>query len=182
MIFFHNNSRISSSIDLSVLVIVIGITAILFSGYIQVYAVKEANTTSNPKITLGREPLYQSTSGNVTNTRQISANQTEISFTEKGVMKNIGNVTNTGTYIDNSSDNGRVLHGAGKGTITTQNGDTINWKAYDLGNKTGNMQTYKGFVFFDTNSEKLASMDNLIGLYIQSQSNTNSLRQIWEWK
>jgi hypothetical protein len=46
--------------------------------------------------------------------REISANQTEISFTEKGVMKNIGNVTNTGTFMENSSDNGRLLHGAGK--------------------------------------------------------------------
>jgi hypothetical protein len=174
-------SRISISIDLSVLLIVIGITAILFSGYIQVYAVKEANTSS-PQITLDREPLYQETSGNVTSMREISPNQIEISFMEKGVMKNIGNVTNTGTFIDNSSDNGRVLHGIGKGTITTGTGDKINWNAYDVGNKTGNKLTYRGFIIFDTNSEKLASMDNVIGLYIQSKSDGNSLRQIWEWK
>jgi hypothetical protein len=189
LIFFYNrcsvkanSTRICNSKDLSVLVIVIGITAILFSGYIQVYAVKEDNITSNPEIALDREPLYRSTGGNVTNMKEISANQTEISFTEKGVMKNIGNVTNTGTFIENSSDNGRLLHGAGKGTITTENGDTINWKAYDLGNKTGNTFTYKGFYFFDTNSEKLASVDNVIGLYIHSKSDANNLRQIWEWK
>jgi hypothetical protein len=189
LIFSYNNSSIkiksthnSSSINLSVLVVVIGVTAVLLSGYIQVYGVKGNNTTSNPQISLDRDPLYQSTGGNVTNMKQISANQTEISFTEKGVMKNIGNVTNTGTFIENSSDNGRLIHGAGKGTITTQNGDTINWKAYDLGNKTGNTYTYKGFYFFDTNSEKLASVDNVIGLYIHSKSDANSLRQIWEWK
>lgn len=113
--------------------------------------------------------------------KEISANQTEISFTEKGVMKNIGNVTNTDTFIENS-DNGRVLHDAGKGIMTTQNEDTINWKAYDLGNKTGNMFTYKGFYFFNSNSKKLPSVDNVIGLYIHSKSNGNSLRQIWEWK
>ena len=78
------------------------------------YAVKEDNITSNPEITLGKEPLYRSTGGNVTNMKEISANQTEISFTEKGVMKNIGNVTNAGTFIENSSDNGRLLRGAGK--------------------------------------------------------------------
>ena len=114
--------------------------------------------------------------------REISANQTEISFTEKGAMKNIGNVTNTGTFIDNSSDNGRLLQGAGKGTITTGTGDKIIWNAYDLGNKTGNKLTYRGIIFFETNSEKLASMDNVVGLYIQSKSDANSLRQIWEWK
>ena len=94
-------------------------------------------------------------------------------------MKSIGNVTNTGTFIDNSSDDGRVLRGVGKGTITTENGDTISWTAYDIGNKTGNMTTYRGTIFFDTNSEKLANMDNVIGLYIQTESNG---RQIWEWK
>ena len=146
------------------------------------YGVKGDSTTSNPQISLDKEPLYQSISGSVTKMREISANQTEISFTEKGVMKNIGNGTNTGTFIDNSSDNGRLLHGAGKGTITTENGDKINWNAYDIGNKTGNNLTYKGIIFFDTNSEKLASMKNVIGLYIQSKSDANSLRQIWEWK
>jgi hypothetical protein len=169
------STHISNSIDLSVRVIVIGITAVLFSGYIQVYA----PYNSNPQITLDREPLYQETSGNVTSTRKISANQTEISFTERGVLKSIGNVTNTGTFIDNSSDDGRVLRGVGKGTITTENGDTISWTAYDIGNKTGNMTTYRGTIFFDTNSEKLANMDNVIGLYIQTESNG---RQIWEWK
>lgn len=176
-----NSTQISSSIDLSVLVIAIGITAILFSGYIQVYAF-EGDNTSNPQITFDREPLYQSTSRNVTSVRELNANQTEISFMEKGVMKNIGNVTNTGTFIDNSSDNGRVLQGVGKGTITTENGDMISWNAYDIGNKTGNLTTFKGTIFFDTSSENLAPMDNVIGLYVQNISNGNSLRQIWEWK
>jgi hypothetical protein len=175
------STHISSSIDLSVLVIAIGITAILFSGSIQVYAF-EGDNTSNPRITFDREPLYQSTSRNVTSVREVGANQTEISFMEKGVMKNIGNVTNTGSFIDNSSDNGRVLQGVGKGTIATENGDMISWNAYDIGNKTGNLTTFKGTILFDTNSEKLAPMDNVIGLYIQNISNGNSLRQIWEWK
>ncbi|HJR48053.1 MAG TPA: hypothetical protein VJ799_07860, partial [Nitrososphaeraceae archaeon] len=90
------STHISSSIDLSVLVIAIGITAILFSGSIQVYAF-EGDNTGNPRITFDREPLYQSTSRNVTSVREVGANQTEISFMENGVMKNIGNVTNTGT-------------------------------------------------------------------------------------
>jgi hypothetical protein len=173
------STHIPNLIDLSIVVIAIGITAILFSGYMQVYAV---DGDSNPQTTFDREPLYQSISRNVTSVREVSANQTEISFVEKGIMKNIGNVTNTGIFIDNSSDNGRVLQGVGKGSITTENGDMISWNAYDIGNETGNVTTFKGTIFFDTNSEKLASMDNVIGLYIQNISNGNSLRQIWEWK
>jgi hypothetical protein len=38
-------------------------------------------------------------------------------------VKNIGNVINTGTFIDNSRDNGRLLRGADKGTINSENGD-----------------------------------------------------------
>jgi hypothetical protein len=175
------STHILNPIDLSVLVIAIGIAAILFSAHMQVYAV-EVDNTSNLQATFDRDPLYQSTSRNVTSVREVSANQTEISFVEKGIMKNIGNVTNTGIFIDNSSDNGRVLQGVGNGSITTENGDIVSWNAYDIGNETGNVTTFKGAIFFDTNSEKLTSMDNVMGLYIQNISNGNSLRQIWEWK
>src|ERR671915_603803 len=49
-------------------------------------------------------PMYVSTNGTVTSTRVIDVStiypKTEVSFTEAGVIYLVGNVSNTGTYIE----------------------------------------------------------------------------------
>lgn len=171
-------------------------------------------------VTADNEPLYQSISGNLTSTRIVevvspSVVMEEESFIERAVMKDIGNVTNTGTYVENIDYNRGTVQGVGKGIITTEDGggrDRISWNAYDLGllllygygngdnnftgtdnesasagaglNNTERITTYRGIVFFKTDSERLSFMDNVIGLYITQVNNENgtSLRQIWEWR
>lgn len=160
------------------------------------------------------EPLYRSISSDRTSLRVVdvvspSVVIEEVSYIEKAFMKNIGNVTNTVTFVDNISRDGTIIvHGVGKGIITTENGDTVSWNAYGLGlpagygdgnnndtatnttaadnglNNTEKITIYRGIIFFSTDSERLSFMNNLVGLYISQVNDENgtSLRQIWEWR
>ncbi len=122
----------------------------------------------------------------------------KVSFSEIGFMRNIGNVSNSETFVENAYDNG-TLFGVGKGVITTENGVRISWNAYDIGltavsgngnsnnNETSSgggdlnaegMPTFSGIIFFSTNSENLSFMNNVVGLYMNDENG----RQIWEWR
>jgi hypothetical protein len=100
---------------------------------------------------IDNEPFYQAIGGNITNVETVEVSPSvvvqKVSFVEKALMGNIGDVTNTRTYVENIHHNGTQL-GIGKGIITTGNGDIISWNPYDLGlavngngNDTGGLNT-----------------------------------------
>ncbi|HEX2169445.1 MAG TPA: hypothetical protein VHF65_04025 [Nitrososphaera sp.] len=139
------------------------------------------------------EPFYQAISGNITNVEILEASPSVVvqkeSFVEKALIRNIGNVTNTGTFVETIHHNG-THQAIGKGIITTENGDIISWNAYDLGvnvdgsgDDTGDLNTerrptFRGIMFLSTASEDLSFMDNVVGLYINDENG----RRIWEWR
>ncbi len=140
------------------------------------------------------EPFYQAISGNITNVEILEASPSVVvqkeSFVEKAIMRNIGNVTNTGTFVETIHHNG-THQAIGKGIITTENGDRISWNAYDLGvtvngsgaDNTGDLNTerrptFRGIIFLSTASENLSFMNNVVGLYINDENG----RRIWEWR
>lgn len=155
-------------------------------------------------VVVDNEPFYQTTSSNITSVRIVDVTPSvviqEVSFIDRAFIENIGNVTNTGTFIDNIDHDGARVHGVGKGVIIVENGrgDMISWNSYDLGltvygngNNTGGgldteriTTTYRGIVFFNTNSERLSFLNNVVGLYITQVNNGHGsgLGQIWEWK
>ena len=144
---------------------------------------------------IDNEPFYWAIDNNLTNIEIVDASPSvvvqKISFSEIALMRNIGNVSNIGTFVENVYDNG-TLYGVGKGVITTENGDRISWNAYDIGltvNGNGGdddftsgglnrMPTFRGIIFLSTNSENLSFMNNVVGLYINDENG----RQIWEWR
>ncbi|HYZ60124.1 MAG TPA: hypothetical protein VE544_10755 [Nitrososphaeraceae archaeon] len=145
---------------------------------------------------IDNEPFYQVIDSNITNVETVEVSPSVVvqknSFVEEALMRNIGNVTNTGTFVANIYDNG-TQHGVGKGVITTENGDRISWNAYDIGLtvngnggdddtasglNTERMPTFRGIIFLSTNSENLSFMNNVVGLYINDENG----RQIWEWR
>jgi hypothetical protein len=148
---------------------------------------------SPQSLMIDNEPFYRATDSNITNIETVEASPStviqKVSFVEKALMRDIGNVTNTGTFVENINDNG-TQHGIGKGIITTENGDMISWNAYDIGltvNGNGNdtaglnaeeTATFRGIIFLQTNSENLSSMNNVAGLYVNDENG----RQIWEWR
>jgi hypothetical protein len=155
------------------------------------------------------DPFYQSTSGNLTSMRIVSVSPSvviqEQSFVERAFMRNIGNVTTILTFVDNINHGEGIVQGAGRGIISTDNGDLIRLTLHSLGLLTGfdndnnndtstttendtlnteRTTTYRGIVFFDTDSERLSFMNNVVGLYITqvNEENGTSFRQIWEWR
>jgi hypothetical protein len=146
------------------------------------------------------EPFYQAIDNNLTNIEIIEVSPSivvqKVSYSETALMRNIGNVTNIGTFIENVYSNG-TLYGVGKGVITSENGDRISWNAYDIGltvNGNGDnddtassglsaegMLRFRGIMFFQTTSENLSFMNNVVGLYINDVNDENG-RQIWEWR
>ena len=114
------------------------------------------------------KPIYQATNSTFFATQNISSNPFSVTkefVFEKGIMKNIGNVTNNMTFIntyflDNS------IQAKGNGTIRTTNGQTIDWISSDIGILSSKGYTFQGIVLFNnTNSEKLSFLNHTIGIY-----------------
>jgi hypothetical protein len=168
----------------------------------------ETTTTTIPEIPqtsessqlltmIDNEPFYRAIDSNLTNVEIIEVSPSvvvhKVSFSETALMRNIGNVSNIGTFVETVFPDG-TLDGVGKGVITTENGDRIIWNAYDIGLtvngngdnndtasgglSTESMPTFRGIIFLSTNSEDLSFMNNVVGLYINDENG----RQIWEWR
>jgi hypothetical protein len=114
------------------------------------------------------KPIYQAISSSFFATQNISSKPfsviKEFVF-EKGVIKNIGNVTNNmtviNTYLPDSS-----IQSKGNWTIRTGDGQTIDWISSYLGILSNKGHTFRGIVLYNnTNSEKLSFLKSAIGIY-----------------
>ena len=133
-------------------------------------------------------PMYISTNGTVTSTRVIDVStihpKTEVSFTESAVIYLVGNVSNTGTYIE-TIESSNVTKGVGQGIITSESGNMVAWNAYDLGKRIdNNTVVFNGIIFFDVlppynGGNELMFLDNRVGLYRSEVNDTGSSREIW---
>ena len=117
------------------------------------------------------KPVYQAiTSSFLTSQHLLSKPFTvtkEFVF-EKGVMKNIGNVTNNMTFIHTYFHDGSI-RANGKGIIKTMDSQMINWISSDIGTFKNKGYTFEGIVLFNsTNSDKLSFLNNKIGIYKES--------------
>lgn len=152
-------------------------------------AVSASSTVNIPATTDSSEnPLYESIAGKLTGIRILNdtkLHKTEVSFTENGTMSVIGNVTNTGTFLETFRSN-ETIFGQGRGIImSTGNGEFINWTSYDLGQiSPDKSERYRGIILFDALSNGTFDfLNNTIGLYTTDVgSNGSSMRQIWLWK
>jgi hypothetical protein len=117
------------------------------------------------------KPIYQVTNSSFFATHNISSNPfpvtKEFDFA-KGIMKNVGNVTNNMTFF-NTYFPDNSIQGKGNGTIKTEDGQTIDWISSDIGILSNNGYTFQGVILFNnTNSEKLSFLNHAIGIYKES--------------
>lgn len=117
------------------------------------------------------KPLYQAITSSFLTSYHISSKPytvtKELVF-EKGVMKNIGNVTNNMTFINTYFHDGSIQSN-GKGVIKTKDSQMIKWIFSDIGTFKNQGYTFEGIVLFNsTNSEKLSFLNNKIGIYKES--------------
>ena len=89
---------------------------------------------------------------------------TEAHFFENGFLNNVGNVTNSQTFLNTYLSDELAL-GRGNGTIETTDGQNITWISSDLGRLIDNQWIFYGLMLFNnTHSESLSLLNNSIGL------------------
>ena len=90
---------------------------------------------------------------------------TESHFSDKGFLKDVGNVTWNQTFISTYLSD-KLLEGKGNGTFETPDGKSIAWNSTDIGRQVDGRWVFYGIILFNnTQSEPLSFLNNRIGLY-----------------
>jgi hypothetical protein len=106
----------------------------------------------------------------------------EVSFEDSGRMFGVP-TTGMGTYTSVIRQDGSI-YGQGEGITMTQDGEGITWKGTGLG-KFGpdGAVSYRGMLFFRTDSQKLARLNNACGAFeYEVDPSGSTISKIWEWK
>ena len=106
----------------------------------------------------------------------------EVSFEDTGQILGIP-TTGMGTYTSVVRSDGSI-YGHGQGLNMTQDGETVTWTGTGLGKfGPGGSVSYRGMLFFQTVSEKLAAVNNACGAFeYEVDASGNTVSKIWEWK
>ena len=88
----------------------------------------------------------------------------EVTFEDTGKMLGIG-VNGFGTYSSQVRPDG-TIYGEGEGAYTTADGELLAWKGSGLGRfKEGGAVSYRGILYYRTNSQKLARLNTVTGVF-----------------
>lgn len=131
-------------------------------------------------------PLYQETNHTRVGSVTVNADpmQTQDSFNATGILNDIGNITDLGTFVTTHLDKSNSTS-IGKGNFTTIDGEIANYTGHDVGKTDDSgIETYKGIQIFESNPEgRLGFLDNVIGLYVYKYwPNGTASGIIWDWK
>jgi hypothetical protein len=91
--------------------------------------------------------------------------------------------TGNGTYTSAVRPDGSIF-GHGQGLIITADGDQITWTGTGLGRfGPGGSVSYRGMLFYRTNSQKLGRLNNMCGAFeYETDAAGNTHAKVWEWK
>jgi hypothetical protein len=106
----------------------------------------------------------------------------EVSFEDTGQMLGIP-TTGMGTYTSVIRPDGSIL-GQGQGLSLTQDGEAITWTGTGVGKfGPGGSVSYRGMLFFQTASQKLARVNNACGAFeYEVAPDGSTVSKVWEWK
>jgi hypothetical protein len=106
----------------------------------------------------------------------------EVSFEDVGQIFGTP-TTGMGTYTSVIRPDGSIL-GQGQGLSLTEDGEAITWTGTGVGKfGPGGAVSYRGMLFFQTASQKLARVNNACGAFeYEVDASGNTLSKIWEWK
>ena len=115
------------------------------------------------------DAVYNSNTSEFLSSKNISSTPyriTESHYFEKGVLNDVGNVTNSETFLNNYLSNDMLI-GRGNGTIATAVGqNNMCWISSDIGRLVDNQWVFYGVMLFNnTHSESLSLLNNSISLY-----------------
>lgn len=106
----------------------------------------------------------------------------EISFEDSGKMFDIP-VTGMGTYTSVIRADGSVF-GSGQGVSMTDEGEAVTWTGTGVGHfGPGGSVSYRGMLFLQTDSKKLARLNNACAAFeYEVGANGSTKSTLWEWK
>jgi hypothetical protein len=106
----------------------------------------------------------------------------EITFQTTGTLAG-AEMKDIGTYYSVMRPGG-FLFGQGQGFIMTKDGDSISWVGQGTGKlKPGGGVSYRGAVYYETGSSKLARLNGIAVVYEhETDANDNCTTKYWEWK
>lgn len=123
-------------------------------------------------------------SGDTTGMRVLSTSppKMEVSYRAQGNLIGI-DMLDTGTYHAELDSSGR-LHGAGQGISMSAEGDVVRWNAKGVGHPTaGGGASYRGAIFYSTDSERLARLNGACGVFeFEASADGKVDGTVWEWK
>jgi hypothetical protein len=93
------------------------------------------------------------------------------------------NTNGMGTYTSEARPDGS-LYGEGQGAMITADGEAITWKGSGAGKiLAGGALSYRGILYYRTNSQKLSRLNNACGVFEYEVDPTgNTTAKVWEWK
>ena len=106
----------------------------------------------------------------------------EVSFEDSSTVFGVS-VTANGTYTSAVRPDGSI-YGTGQGLGITADGDQITWTGTGLGKfGPGGSVSYRGMLYYRTNSQKLARLNNMCGVFeFETDADGNTSSKVWEWK
>ena len=106
----------------------------------------------------------------------------EVSFEDSGTLAGVA-TTGSGTYTSVIRPDGSIF-GQGQGLIITADGESVLWTGTGLGKfGAGGAVSYRGMLFYQTASQKLASLNNSCGAFeFETDASGATSSGIWEWK
>jgi hypothetical protein len=106
----------------------------------------------------------------------------EVSFEDSGTLGGVA-TTGSGTYTSVIRPDGSIF-GQGQGLIITADGESILWTGTGLGKfGAGGAVSYRGMLFYQTASQKLASLNNSCGAFeFETDPSGATTSAVWEWK
>ena len=106
----------------------------------------------------------------------------EVSFEDSGTLCGVA-VSGMGTYTSIIGADGS-LHGDGQGMEMTADGEGATWKGTGVGKfGPGGSVSYRGMLFFRTNSQKLARLNNAcVAFEYDVDPSGATVSKMWEWK
>jgi len=106
----------------------------------------------------------------------------EVTIQESGKLLGV-EITSTGTYTAHAQ--GNAYHGEGQGLCSTQDGQTLTWKAVGTGRPTGKGQaaSWRGALFFWTESQKLSRLNGTCLVFEHDcDENGTTTSKMTEWR
>ena len=106
----------------------------------------------------------------------------EVSFEDSGKLFDIP-VTGLGTYTSVVRPDGS-LFGTGQGMSMTADGESATWSGTGMGHfGPGGTVRYRGMLFFQTTSKKLARLNNVCAAFeYDVDKKGETVSRLWEWK